>query len=84
MTLTLFNCFEFTVQGVTNVHISNVHFVLRDIFALLEPSWGSRLPTLIHLVWNQYGGLGGGGEEGVEGGLEVVKAKNLAENKVHV
>ena len=26
----------FPVQGVTNVHISNVHFVLRDISALLD------------------------------------------------
>ena len=28
-------------QGVTNVHISNVHFVLRGFSALLDPSWGS-------------------------------------------
>ena len=28
-------------QGVTNVHLSNVHFVLRDISASLDPSWGS-------------------------------------------
>ena len=28
-------------QGVTNVHLSNAHFVLRDISALLDPSWGS-------------------------------------------
>ena len=28
-------------QGVTNVHLSNVHFVLHDISALLDPSWGS-------------------------------------------
>ena len=28
-------------QGGTNVHLSNVHFVLRDISALLDPSWGS-------------------------------------------
>ena len=40
-------------QGVTNVHLSNVHFVLRDISALLDPSWGPSLPTLIHLVWKQ-------------------------------
>ena len=39
------------IQGVTNVHLSNVHFVLRDISALLDTSWGSWLPTLIHLVW---------------------------------
>ena len=46
---------------MTNVHLANVHFVLRDISALLDPSWGSWLPTLIH-----------------------VKAKILAENKIHV
>ena len=28
-------------QGVTNVHLSNVRFVLRDIFALLDHFWGS-------------------------------------------
>ena len=28
-------------QGTTNVHLSNVHFVLREISALLDPSWGS-------------------------------------------
>ena len=28
-------------QGVTNVHLSTVHFVLRDISALLDPSWSS-------------------------------------------
>ena len=39
--------------GRTNVPLSNVHVVLRDISALLDPSWGSRLPTLIHLVWKQ-------------------------------
>ena len=33
--------------------LSKVHFVLRDISALLDPSWGSWLPTLIHLVWKQ-------------------------------
>ena len=27
-----------TNQGVTNVHLSNVHFVVRDISALLDPS----------------------------------------------
>ena len=27
-------------QGGTNVHLSNVHFVLRDISALLDRSWG--------------------------------------------
>ena len=69
-------------QGVTNVHLSNVHFVLRDISALLDPSRGSCLPTLIHLVWKQWREEGGG--EGMEGRHEVVKAKNLAENEVHV
>ena len=44
-------------QGGTNVHLSNAHFVLRDISALLDPSWGSWLPTLIHFVWKH-------GEEG--------------------
>ena len=28
-------------QGGTNVHLSNVHFVPRDISAFLDPSWGS-------------------------------------------
>ena len=28
-------------QGVTNVHLSNVHFVLCDVSVLLDPSWGS-------------------------------------------
>ena len=28
-------------QGGTNVHLSNVHFVLHDISALLDPSCGS-------------------------------------------
>ena len=28
-------------QGMTNAHLSNVHFVLREISALLDPSWGS-------------------------------------------
>ena len=64
------------------MHLSNVHFVLRDISALLDPSWGSQMPTFIHLVWKQR--RGGGGNEGVEGRREVVKAQNLAENKVHV
>ena len=27
-------------QGVTNVHLSNVHFVLREISALLDPFLG--------------------------------------------
>ena len=50
------------IQGVTNVHLSNVHFVLRDISQQ----------------------RGEGGKEGMEVRREVVKAKNLAENKVHV
>ena len=40
-------------QGVTNLHLSNVHFVLRDVVALFGPSWGSWLPTLIYLVREQ-------------------------------
>ena len=52
-----------------------------DISALLDPSRGSWLPTLIHLVWKQ---KRGGGKEGMEGRREVATAKNLAENKVHV
>ena len=63
------------------MHISNVHFVLRDISTLLDPSWGLWLATFIHLVRMPYTG---GGKEGMEGRREVVKAKNLAENKVHV
>ena len=29
------------IQGVTNVHLSDVDFVLRDISALFDPYWGS-------------------------------------------
>ena len=37
-------------QGVTNVHLSNMRFVvLRAISALLDPSRGSWLPTLLDL-----------------------------------
>ena len=56
------------------MHLSNMHFVLRDISALLDPSWGSRLPTLIHLVWEQ--SRGGGGEEGMEGRREAVNLED--------
>ena len=38
--------------------LSNVHFVLRGISALLDPSWGSWLPTSIHLVRKQQRGGG--------------------------
>ena len=64
------------------MHLSNAHFVLRDISALINPSWGSWFPTLIHFVWKQW--RGGGGKKGMEGRREAVKAKILAENKVHV
>ena len=35
-----FRSFALKNQEVTNAHLSNVHFVLRDISALLDPSWG--------------------------------------------
>ena len=34
------NCIFHILQGITNVPLSNVCFVLRDISALLDPSWG--------------------------------------------
>ena len=64
------------LKGGRNVHLSSVHIVLRDISALVDPSWGSWLPTLIPLAWKQKRG-GGGGEEGMEGRREAVEAKIL-------
>ena len=34
-------CLKTYYQGVTNVHLLNVHLVLREISALLDPAWGS-------------------------------------------
>ena len=59
-------------QEVTNVHLLNVQFVLRDIAALLDPSWCSGLPTFIHLVRKQERG---GGKEGMEGGVRRFRPK---------
>ena len=38
-------------QGVTNVHLSNVHFVLRDISGLLDPGLVIPHITSLSLVW---------------------------------
>ena len=67
-------------QGVTNVHLSNVHFVFRDTSALLDPSWGSRLPTLIHLVWKQQRG-GGGETKEWKGGERWLRPNNWQRTK---
>ena len=47
------------------MHLSNVHFVLRDISALLDLSWGSCLNSLSKEAIEK------GGEEGMEGRREL-------------
>ena len=53
------------------MHLSNVHFVLREISALLDPSWGS-------FVTAHFNSLSveaierRGGKEGMEGRREAV------------
>ena len=59
------------LQGVTNVHLSNVHFVLRDISALLDPSWLGLVIAHFHLLSMERIERGGG--EGMKGRREVVR-----------
>ena len=63
------------------MHLSNVHFVLRAISALLDPSVGL---VIAHFNSRSVEAIERGGEEGMEGRREAVKGKILAENKVHV
>ena len=54
------------------MHLSNVHFVLRDIAALLDPSWGLGLPTFIHLLRKQ---PRGGVKKAWKGGVRWLRPK---------
>ena len=64
------------------MHLSNAHFVLRDISALLDPSWGVVIAHFQSLSVEAIERRRG--KEGMGGRSEAVKAKILANNKVHI
>ena len=66
------------------MHLSNVHFVLNMTSLHCLTLLGARDCPNFTSLSKEAIERSGGGKEGMGGRREVVKAKNLAENKVHV